>query len=85
MSAKASRRPAFRACGFHVMGSHAGLGHAVIANIYMVDLMHQPRPPAEVTSINIFSVAGLGVMRISHFLRHDKKMPSPLTPNDAMH
>jgi hypothetical protein len=81
---QASRRPAFGACGFHVMRSHAGLGYAVIASICMVNLVHQPRPPAEVPSINIFSVAGLGVMRISHFPRHDRKMPSPLTLNDAL-
>lgn len=64
--------------------SHAGPGYAVIANICMVNLMHQPRPPAQVPSINIFSVARLGVMRVSHFLRHDRKMPSPLTLNDAL-
>jgi hypothetical protein len=44
-------RSAFGAYGFHVMGSHAGPGYAVIANICTVNLMQQPRPPAEVPSI----------------------------------
>jgi hypothetical protein len=89
----ASHRPAFGACGFHVMGSHAGLGYAVIANdnICMANLMRTNRPPAEVCcqSKHILRCWGFGSHRVSHhfILRHTGttgKMPSPLTPNDTL-